>query len=160
MARSDANPTCHYNHNGITNESRHQLPLSVVEIATPTAFSSMSNQIQPFTFSSIDNIFKSPQQHFPNHLHNYCHQNKHHYSNRHNHESHYNTPITTTTNIILDYLLYISINARLEQAKNDLQDVTEQSMVESRRKKGQGVDAIVEGIILTASHVTFITYNI
>ncbi|CAG8454547.1 5922_t:CDS:2 [Diversispora eburnea] len=140
MPRSNANQPYQNNHNGTSNDSRLQLPLSVVEIATPSTLSSMPNQIERFsTSSSINDIFKSSR-HLSNHLHN---QNEYHRSQQ-NQESDNNTPISTT-NVILDYLLYLSINARLEQAKNDLQDLTEQpSTIASHRKKGQGVDAIVE----------------
>ncbi|CAG8711527.1 4334_t:CDS:2 [Dentiscutata erythropus] len=52
----------------------------------------------------------------------------------------------STTNVILDYLLYLSINARLEQAKNDLQYMTEEQLQSATFycKKGQDVKPIVE----------------
>ncbi|RHZ84422.1 hypothetical protein Glove_82g88 [Diversispora epigaea] len=139
MARSNTNQPC----NGTSNDSRPQLHPSVVEIATPSTLSSMPNQIERFTSSSsIDDIFMSSH-HLSNHFHN---QNEYR-SSKKNQESDSNTPITTT-NVILDYLLYLSINARLEQAKHDLQDLTGQpSTIASQRKKGQGVDAIVEGLL-------------
>ncbi|CAG8507355.1 12586_t:CDS:2 [Acaulospora morrowiae] len=63
------------------------------------------------------------------------------------HQEPNDTPITTT-NIILDYLIYLSINARLEQAKDDLKDSTKERQTAAfHRKKCQGVEAIVEGLL-------------
>ncbi|RIB04085.1 hypothetical protein C2G38_2149193 [Gigaspora rosea] len=52
----------------------------------------------------------------------------------------------STTNVILDYLLYLSINTRLEQANNDLQYMTEEQLP-FYRKEGQDVKSIVEGLL-------------
>ncbi|CAG8711375.1 43451_t:CDS:2 [Gigaspora margarita] len=51
------------------------------------------------------------------------------------------TTSVSTTNVILDYLLYLSINTRLEQAKNDLQYMTEEQLP-FYRKEGQDVKSI------------------
>uniref|UniRef100_A0A1D1ZH56 Uncharacterized protein n=1 Tax=Anthurium amnicola TaxID=1678845 RepID=A0A1D1ZH56_9ARAE len=111
---------------------------STVRIATTTNLPLIQDQIQPFTNSNVMKSSNQPPNHLPVH-----------YSQPSN-LTHNNTLITTTnattTNVILDYLLSLSINARIDQTKNELKNDNDQQQ-KFYNKKGQGVDAIVEGLL-------------
>ncbi|CAG8549557.1 7456_t:CDS:2, partial [Scutellospora calospora] len=120
--------------NNVGNMVDSSLSSSNVRIATPSTFPSVQDQIQPFT-PTID---KSP-----NSMSNINPINSFNFINRQT------STTPTTTNIILDYLLYLSINARLEHTKNDLQEIPEEQLQFAKlyHKKGQDVKQIVEGLL-------------
>jgi hypothetical protein len=129
------------NNGKIIGSTTQTLPLSTnstVRIATTTNLPLIQGQIQPFTTS---NIMKSSNQiSNSNNYNNYPHPSE----NLTN-----NNALITTTNVILDYLLFVSINARIDQTKNELKkfDHDQHHQQSFHAKKGQGVEAIVEGLL-------------
>ncbi|GBB93246.1 hypothetical protein RclHR1_21390001 [Rhizophagus clarus] len=122
---------------GSTTQTLPQPTNSTVRIASTTNLPLIQGQIQPFTNS---NIMKSSNQ-IPNPL------PINHYPHPSEDLSNNNNTLITTTNVILDYLLYVSINARIDQTKNELKDDQQQQSSTFHTKKGQGVEAIVEGLL-------------
>ncbi|CAB4489224.1 unnamed protein product [Rhizophagus irregularis] len=128
------------NGNLIGSTTTQTLPLttnSTVRIATTTNLPLIQDQIQPL---STSNILK-PSNQIPiisNNYRNYPLPSE----NLTN-----NNTLISTTNVILDYLLSVSINARIDQTKNDLKKFDDGQQQSFHIKKGQGVEAIVEGLL-------------
>ncbi|CAG8442796.1 6490_t:CDS:2 [Acaulospora colombiana] len=107
-----------YHDDPSSNTTRLRFAIPTARTASPSTSSPKQNKIPPFV-PTITNMTKP-------------------------HRESNNAPITTTNNI-LDYLLYLSIDAKIEQAKDDLQNLTPK--VTYYRKKCQGVEVIVEGLL-------------
>ncbi|RIA85532.1 hypothetical protein C1645_781666 [Glomus cerebriforme] len=122
-----------------TTQTLSQPTNSTVRIATTTNLPLVQDQIQPFSIQNVQNVIKSSNQLPP--IIN--HQPSENLTN--------NNTLITTTNVILDYLLFLSINARIDQTKNELKryvsEDQSQQLSTSYSKKGQGVEAIVEGLL-------------
>lgn len=110
---------------------------STVRIATTTNLPLIQDQIQPLPTSNI--LKPSNQIPFPS---NYPHPS----GNLTNNNLTNNNTLISTTNVILDYLLSVSINARIDQTKNELKKIDD-GQQSFHTKKGQGVEAIVEGLL-------------
>ncbi|CAG8554448.1 2457_t:CDS:2 [Funneliformis caledonium] len=134
------------NNNGNANGSTTQtisLPVNTsVRISNTTTLSSTPKQIQP---SISQNILK-----LPNQYHKPLTNTAEHLTNHTNHGVQ-----ITTTNVILDYLLFLSINAKIDQAKTELRAEGQQQPSSFHNKKGQGVEAIVDGLLQSHRTQTF-----